>query len=103
MEARYSGSTVTVISITTCSDYTILTEEEVVQTLQTSKKYRDIYTHSEERVERLAQFVEESLVKLYKNQSQVPSEKGGREWMFAFTCHMEPFPNFQTIMNKTQA
>lgn len=34
--------------------------------------------------------------------SQVQSERE-REWMFAFTCHMQPFPNFQTIMNKAEA
>lgn len=44
----------------------------------------------------------QSLVKLYKNQCQVQSERR-TERMFAFTCHTQPFPNFQTIMNKAQA
>lgn len=44
----------------------------------------------------------QSLVKLCKNQCQVQSERR-TERMFAFTCHTQPFPNFQTIMNKAQA
>lgn len=45
---------------------------------------------------KFGEIIQESIV------SQVQSERE-REWMFAFTCHTQPFPNFQTIMNKAQA
>lgn len=54
------------------------------------QKYRDIYIYiySKGRLASLARFVEQSLVKLYKNQSQVQSERGS-ERLFAFTCHTQ--------------